>query len=160
MSFLDMDEAILDLVELVEFDRSPFTDVKTVNSCTVGFIEGGLSNQENVEVLLAFRQQCEFLVAVGACAINGGVPAMRNRFSAEQCLKEAYLDGVGVVDPQIPIDPELPSLLAKVVPIQQQVKVDFFLPGCPPPPQAFLEVVNAIREQRPINLNYDIRHFD
>ena len=160
MSFLDMDEQLLELVELVEFNRSPLTDIKTLSHCHIGFVEGGLCNQENIEVLLSFREHCDFLVAVGACAINGGVPAMRNSFSPDQCLKEAYIDGMGIVDGQIPDDPELPTLLAKVLPIESQVKIDCHLPGCPPPPAAFLEVVNAFHHNRPVNLDYDLRHFD
>ncbi len=71
MSFLDIDERLFDLVELVEFDRSPLTDIKHAGKCDIGLIEGGLCNAENVHVLREFRQQCDILIAVGACAING-----------------------------------------------------------------------------------------
>ena len=80
MSVLDIDERILDLVEKVAFDRTPITDVKTIGECDVGIIEGGVANAENVEVLREFRERCKVLVAMGACAINGGIPAMRNQF--------------------------------------------------------------------------------
>lgn len=86
MSFLDIDERILTLAEVISFDRSPFTDIKHCGPCDVGLIEGGLCNLENVEVLLEFRKNCKVLVAVGACAINGGIPAMRNHLSAKDCL--------------------------------------------------------------------------
>ena len=71
ISLLDIDERILELVELVEFDRSPITDIKTVGDCDIGLIEGGVANAENVEVLREFRKHCKVLVAVGACAVNG-----------------------------------------------------------------------------------------
>lgn len=160
MSFLDMDEAIVDLIEKIEFDRSPLTDIKTIQNCDIGLVEGGLCNEENIEVLKAFREHCTIIVAVGACAINGGVPAMRNNFSVQECLDEAYLNAVGVVDPQIPNDSELPKLLPKLVPIQNQVRVDYFLPGCPPPADAFLEVINAVLEKREPILDYSLRRFD
>ncbi|MEE2732828.1 NADP oxidoreductase [Ketobacter sp.] len=160
MSFLDMDEALIPLLDHIEFDRSPLTDIKTATRCDIGLIEGGLCNEENKEVLHQFREQCTYLVAVGACAINGGVPAMRNHLSVQACLEESYLDGLGVVDAQIPNDPELPALLPKVLPLQAEVAIDFFLPGCPPPAAAFLELVQAVLEQRAPNLDYASRRFD
>jgi NAD-reducing hydrogenase small subunit len=96
MSFLDIDERILELVELVEFDRTPITDIKTLGDCDLGLIEGGVANAENVEVLREFRRHCKVLVAVGACAVNGGIPAMRNQWSLKECLEESYVGGVGV----------------------------------------------------------------
>ena len=71
MSLLDIDERIFKLVELVEFDRTPLTDIKKIGKCDIGLIEGGVANAENVEVLREFRSHCDVLVAVGACAVNG-----------------------------------------------------------------------------------------
>ncbi len=78
MSFLDIDERLFELLELIEFDRSPLTDIKKIGDCDIGIIEGGLCNAENVHVLREFRARCRILVAIGACAINGGLPAQRN----------------------------------------------------------------------------------
>lgn len=160
MSFLDMDETLVSLIEHIEFSRSPLTDIKDVIDCDVGLIEGGVCNTENVEVLRQFRQQCKVLVSVGACAINGGVPALRNHFNVNDCLEEAYLNGVGIVDPQIPNDKELPRLLNKVQPIHEVVVIDYFLPGCPPPAEAFIEIINALLENREPSLPLAERHFD
>ena len=74
MSLLDIDERLFELLKLVEFDRTPLTDIKEVGPCDIGLIEGGICNAENVHVLKAFRAKCKTLVAVGACAITGGVP--------------------------------------------------------------------------------------
>lgn len=160
MSLLDIDERIIALIDQVSFDRSPITDIKTVSDCDVGLIEGGLCNEENVAVLQEFRKECKIIVAVGACAINGGIPAYRNRFELKDCFNEAYIDGLGVVDPQIPCDPELPQLLNKVHPIHEVVKVDYYLPGCPPPADAFIEILSAIIEKREPQLDYEMRRFD
>lgn len=160
MSFLDMDERIVALIDHIEFDRSPLTDIKQVSDCDIGLIEGGLCNEENVHVLEEFRKHCKILVAVGACAINGGVPALRNHYTVQECLEESYLNGLGVVDPQIPADPALPALLPKVIPIHALVPVDYFLPGCPPPADAFVELLDAVLQQREPRLDYQLRRFD
>lgn len=160
MSVLDIDERILELVEVVEFDRSPITDIKQVGPCDLGIIEGGVANAENVEVLLEFRRQCKTLVAMGACAINGGVPAMRNAFELEDCLKEAYVDGVGVHNPGIPKDPEIPLLLNKVHPIHEVVKVDYFLPGCPPTGDTIWTFLSELIAGKPISFPYTQIHYD
>lgn len=160
MSFLDIDERILKLAEVVSFDRSPITDIKHCGPCDVGLIEGGLCNAENVEVLEEFRKNCKVLIAVGACAINGGIPAMRNHLSAEECLHYAYHDAVGVDDAQIPNDPELPPLLKKVLPIHQAVEIDYFLPGCPPSADAFWHILTALINGEQPDLDYQLRRFD
>jgi len=160
MSFLDMDERLADLLKQVEFDRSPFTDIKHCGSCDIGLIEGGVCNAENVHVLREFRANCKTLIAVGACAINGGVPAMRNYFDLQDCLQEAYLSGTGVTNPQIPDDIELPLLLDKVYPVSEVVHIDYFLPGCPPSADEFLQILKPLLAgQKPVfskaHLHYD-----
>lgn len=161
MSFLDIDERIVPLIDLVQFDRSPLTDIKHCSEkVDIGLIEGGLCNTDNVEVLREFRDSCRILVAVGACAINGGVPAMRNRFTVAECLEEAYVNGLGVTGGTIPNDPEIPLLLNQVRPIHEVVRVDYSLPGCPPPADAFWELLTALLEGREPKLDYALRRFD
>lgn len=160
MSFLDIDERILELVDLVEFERSPFTDIKAMAACDVGLIEGGVANEENVAVLKDFRSHCKVLVAVGACAIDGGIPSLRNQFSVKECLKESYVDGIGVENPHIPDDPEIPMLLNKVHPIQEVVNVDYFLPGCPPSADTIWSFINKLVEGRPVGLSRDLIRYD
>jgi NAD-reducing hydrogenase small subunit len=110
--------------------------------------------------LREFRQNCKILVAVGACAINGGLPALRNAIPLEQCLREAYLDGIGVENPQIPNDPELPLLLNQVHPIHEVVKIDYSLPGCPPSAEVFWKFLTDLIAGREPVLDYDLVHYD
>ena len=161
MSFLDIDERILELVEHVEFDRSPLDDLKEFTAeCDVGLIEGGVCNTENIETLREFRRRCKVIIAVGACAISGGVPALRNGIDVRELLEESYVNGMGVDNGQIPTDPELPHILEKVSPIHEVVKVDFFLPGCPPSPDAFWRVLNSVVAGEQPKLPHNIMHFD
>ena len=160
MSFLDMDERLVALLERVEFNRSPLTDIKHCGPCDIGLVEGGVCNADNVHVLREFRDNCRILIAVGACAINGGVPAMRNHFHLRECLEEAYLSGTGIESPQIPDDAELPLLLDKVHPIHEVVKVDYYLPGCPPSADEFLKVLGDLLEGKEPALPNNLIHYD
>lgn len=160
MSFLDMDERLVALLEHVEFNRSPLTDIKHCDPCDIGLVEGGLCNADNVHVLREFRDNCKILIAVGACAINGGVPAMRNHFALRECLEESYLNGVGVENPQIPDDVELPLLLDKVHPLHDVVHVDYYLPGCPPSADEFLKVLGDLLEGKEPSLPQNLLHYD
>lgn len=162
MSLLDIDERLADLATLVDFDRSPLTDIKQVDpgGIDLGLIEGGVCNAENVHTLREFRSRCKILVAVGACALNGGVPALRNRIPLQECFREAYLQGPGIESPQVPDDPELPLLLDRVYPLHEVVHIDYVLPGCPPPADAFWELLTAILAGREPRLDYTLRRFD
>ena len=144
MSLLDIDEKLLPLLELVEFDRSPLTDIKHCGPCDIGLIEGGLCNSENVQVLREFRAHCKVLVAVGACAINGGLPAQRNHLDLGLCLQEVYLTEPSLSRGGIPNDPELPLPLDKVHPLHEIVRVDYYIPGCPPSAEAIWQVLTDL----------------
>lgn len=164
MSLLDIDERILDLVELVEFDKSPINDIKTFSRpVDVGLIEGGISNEENAEILKAFRAHCNVLVAIGSCAITGGVPSMRNTVPLKECLEEAYLNGPTVKDSgpnTIPNDPEIPVLFDRVYPCHEVVKIDYFLPGCPPSADTLWAALTGLLSGAPLNLPYELIKFD
>ena len=161
MSFLDIDERLLQLLEVVEFDRSPLTDIKTLGRCDIGLIEGGLCNAENVHVLREFRAQCKTLVAVGACAINGGLPAQRNQLDVGKILRDVYCTQTGIsANSQVPNDPELPLPLNQVHPIHEVVHVDYFLPGCPPSADAIWAFFNDLIAGRTPHLGHGLMHYD
>lgn len=160
MSILDIDERLLDLLELVEFDRSPITDIKTVGPCDLGIIEGGVCNAENVHVLREFRNNCKILVAIGACAVNGGLPAQRNHLDLRDVLEEVYQTEGGLAHGGIPNDPELPLPLNKVHPIHEVVKVDYFLPGCPPSGDAIWKFLTDLLAGRTPHLGHGLLQYD
>ena len=163
MSILDIDERILKLVELVDFDKSPITDLKKfTGQCLVGLIEGGCANEENVHNLKYFRENCNILISVGDCAINGGLPAMRNNMPLKECLDEAYLNGPTVYNPsgKIPSDKEIPLCLDKVYPCHEVVKIDYHLPGCPPSADTIWEALVALLNNKPLDLPYELIKYD
>jgi NAD-reducing hydrogenase small subunit len=163
MSLLDIDERILELVELVDFDRSPINDIKTLRGpVDIGLIEGGCCNEENVKVLQDFRRHCKVLISVGDCAINGGIPALRNMVPLQECYEEAFVHGPTVVNPSgaIPDDEEIPLLLNKVYPCHEVVKIDYYLPGCPPSAETLWEALTAVLTGQPLELTYDLVKYD
>jgi NAD-reducing hydrogenase small subunit len=161
MSLLDIDERILELFELFDLDRSPFDDKKVFDSIVdVGFVEGGCANEHNVQTLGEFRAHCKVLIAVGACAINGGVPALRNAFSLRECLEATYVGDAPDADHRIPYDADLPLLLDRVYPAHEIVKVDYFLPGCPPSGDAIWEGLTELLAGRTPGLPYQLLKYD
>jgi len=163
MSLLDIDERILELAQIVEFDRSPIDDIKEITGqCAVGLIEGGCANKENVAVLRHFREHCDVLVSIGDCATTGGIPALRNLVPLEECFREAYRDGLSVHNPsgRIPDDPEIPLLLDKVVPAHEVVHIDYHVPGCPPSAETLWRALTALLEGKSIDLPSELIQYD
>jgi len=157
MSFLDIDERLIDLIDLIEFDRSPLTDIKHCGPCDIGIVEGGVCNAENVHVLWELRANCKVLVALGACAVNGGLPAQRNHLDVGRCLTRVYHDRAGAA---VPDDPELPLLLDKVRPLNEVVRIDCFIPGCPPSGDAIWKYLTDLITGRMPRLEHPMLHFD
>ncbi len=165
MSFLDIDERILELIDLVEFNKSPIDDIKKfTKECDIGLIEGGVCNSENVEVLKEFRKHCKVLVSFGECAIMGGLPALRNTISIQECINEAYLHGPSVEESNeemiLPNDEELPMLLDKVYPCHEIVKIDYFLPGCPPRADLIWNTLVALVTGEETQIPYEVIKYD
>ena len=119
-----------------------------------------MCNAENVHVLREFRRNCKTLIAVGACAVNGGLPAQRNHLDLEACLREVYQFREGLTDPCVPNDPDLPLLLDKVHPIHEIVRVDYFIPGCPPSGEAIWKFLSDLLAGRTPRLPQGLLHFD
>jgi NAD-reducing hydrogenase small subunit len=164
LSLLDVDERLLGLLDKITILRSSLTDIKRITErCAIGFIEGGVANEENIETLKHFRENCDVLISVGACAIWGGVPALRNLVKLEDCLSETYVHpptAVAGAEPVVPFDQEIPILTTKVYPCHEVVKMDYFIPGCPPSADAILDVLEDLINGRPVDLPKALNLFD
>ena len=146
MSLLDIDERIVDLLNDVEFTSSPVTDLKhpPEEGVTVGILTGAISNTHNVEVARQMRERCQLLIAVGDCATFGGIVAMRNMVGTRAALQRAYLETETTVNGLIPDSPELGKPLATVTGVDKVVKVDLFIPGCPPSADALFYAISEL----------------
>ena len=145
MSFLDIDERLVDLIQLVTLMSTPITDLKhpPVGGVDVGILEGSVNNSANEAVAKQMRQRSKVLIALGDCAVFGGVPAMRNCANREACLRRAYIESESTVDGRIPDDPEL-AVMQETRPLDQVVAVDIYLPGCPPSADAIFHVFSEL----------------
>lgn len=157
MSFLDMDERLANIVELVDLRATPITDLKEpdASGVDVGLLEGGINNSLNEEVAHRMRSRCKILVALGDCAVFGGVPAMRNFFTIEETLRRAYVETESTDESgRIPDDPEL-AVPTKVRALQEVVPVDVFVPGCPPSADTIYYVLSELAQGRIPDLKGD-----
>lgn len=150
MSLLDIDERIVGVAELVDFRATPVTDFKEpdASGVDVGILEGGVNNSANEEVAHRMRSRCKLLVALGDCAVFGGVPAMRNFFTIEETLRRAYVETESTDSSgKIPDDPEL-CVPTKVRALEEVVPVDIFVPGCPPDADTIYYVLSELAQGR------------
>src|SRR5208283_494226 len=137
MSFLDLDEFLIDLAGLIDLVYSPVVDVKEFpENVDVCLIEGAVCNEDNLEILHRIRRRTKVLVSFGDCAVTANVPAIRNQLglgNAESVLQRAYVE-CAQTNPGVPKEPGIvPALLPRVMPVHEVVGVNYFLPGCPPP---------------------------
>ncbi len=148
MSFLDLDEFLLELAGQIDLVYSPVIDVKeypeNVDLC---LIEGAVCNEDNLEMIRKVRERTKRLVSFGDCAVTANVPAIRNQLgltNAESVLQRAYVEGAQT-NAAVPKEPGIvPSLLERVMPVHEVVQVDYFLPGCPPPAERIKAVMSQV----------------
>ncbi len=147
MSFLDLDEWLIDLAQMVDVVYSPVgSDIKEYpQDVDVVLVEGGIANEDNLELILQVRERSKFLISFGDCAITANVPAMRNMLGGtEPVLKRCYLE-LGDINRQLPHEPGIvPELLPQVRPVHEVVKVDLYMPGCPPDAERIKAVLEPL----------------
>ena len=134
MSLLDIDERIVELLNHVELSSSPITDLKhpPESGVDVGIVTGGIGNEDEREEVKLMRERCKVLIALGDCAVTGGVCTMRNPWDKEDVLRCGYVETASTVDGERPRNDDLPELTDTVMALDQVVPIDVYLPGCPP----------------------------
>jgi NAD-reducing hydrogenase small subunit len=152
MSFLDIDERLLELADLIDLVYSPLVDNKEFPpDVDVTLIEGAVSSEEDLEKIQHIRARTKILISLGDCAVTGNVPSMRNSLRVEEIIKRVYLEP-DLYHAQVPAV-GIPPLLAKVRPVHSVVKVDVFVPGCPPSADTIFFVVSELLAGRTPDLS-------
>ena len=151
MSFLDMDERLLELAELVDVVYSPIVDTKEYpDGVDIALVEGAVASVDDEKKIKKIREHSRILVAMGDCAVTANVPSMRNPIGPEAVLDRAFIENA-TVQPQIPCV-VVPKLLKVVKPVHELVKVDVFLPGCPPSADTFYTALTALITGGPLDI--------
>ena len=156
MSFLDLDEFLLELAGKAEIVFSPIMDIKEYpENVDVCLMEGAICNQDNLEMAHKVRARTKVLVSFGDCAVTGNVPSMRNGIPVRKLLERIYVEGADL-SAGIPTE-GVPPLNRQAEPLRQVVKVDLNVPGCPPRPNAILMVLSELLEGREPDLGSKLR---
>jgi NAD-reducing hydrogenase small subunit len=145
MSFLDIDERIVELVQHATLTATPITDLKhpSEEGVTVGILEGAINNSTGEEVAKRMRERSAILIALGDCAVFGGVPTMRNFVGIDEALRRAYIETESTVGGQIPHHEDI-AVMQECRALDQVVPVDIYLPGCPPSADAIYYVLSEL----------------
>ena len=133
MSFLDLDERLIELADKIELVYSPIADVKEFpRDVDVTLVEGAIANVEHEELAHVIRRNSRFVVSFGDCAVTGNVTAMRNDKDVNDVLHRSYVE-LSDITPRIPRDyPTIAELLKQARPLHEFIRVDAFIHGCPP----------------------------
>ncbi len=145
IAVLDLHESLLDVLQAIEFVRIPvLMDIKDFDQhTTVGILSGGIRNEENEHVAKKVRETSDIVIALGSCAAFGGIPGANN-INLMPDIKQAVLTTTSTAPDQELPTKEVPKLFDTLRPISDVIKVDYFIPGCPPTPQTIAHVLTAL----------------
>ncbi len=147
MSVLDLDAALIPILRKVEIVYGPLVDAQEFpEDVDVTLVEGAVSSQADADNIQKIRQRTKTLVSLGDCAVTGNVAAMRNTVPVSKLLQRIYVEGSDI-NKRVPLD-GLPQLLKLARPAQDYVKVDYSVPGCPPPSKLIAAFLNNLLEGR------------
>jgi NAD-reducing hydrogenase small subunit len=156
MSLLDTDERLIDLARRVTVVWGPLVDHKEFpENVDVTLVEGAISSEEDLHRIRMVRARTKILVSLGDCAVTGNVPAMRNQTAVRKLLDRIYIEGAHE-NRGIPAE-GLPTLLRQAVPVQEVVKVDLSIPGCPPAPKSIAYVLTELIDGRVPDLSSKVK---
>lgn len=156
ISILNLGEVILDLIpEKISLVHIPaLVDSKyfgpdgsgtrlELPEATVGIVSGGIRNAEHKEVAEEMRKKVKILIALGSCATNGGIPAQANGFTNQEIFDKVFKHCVSSEPAELPTQ-VVPKYTDRVLALDEVVKVDVFMPGCPPHPDWIADALLAL----------------
>jgi NAD-reducing hydrogenase small subunit len=151
MSFLDLDERLIELAQLADIVFTPVADTKVFpENVDVTLVEGAVANEDHIQMLLRVRDRTQVLASLGDCAITGNVSALRNVWPVDVVLRNTYVERA-TLSAAVPHEPDIvPRLTARVGPLHHVVPVDAFIPGCPPDADRIWSALLALLHGEPM----------
>ena len=145
VAVVGLHEKLVELLKNVSLEHSYILmDSKTIpGNVDLAIVEGGVRTKHDEEKVLEARDKAKIVVALGSCACFGNIPSLCNLIPLEELLKTVYRETATTVEGFIP-SKDLPEVFQKVRPINEVVKVDYQVPGCPPEADDIAEVLTAI----------------
>ncbi len=159
ISIVDMGERLLKVLEVAQFVHLPALmdhkyfgqkgDGKHIDipEADVGILSGSLRNHEHIEVAEAFREKCKIIIALGTCATHGGIPSLANSFTNQDLFQRYYTTETTDAVDEFPSE-GLPPLTEACMALDERIKVDIYMPGCPPHPDHIFNALVALVEGR------------
>jgi len=163
VSILDIGEPLLGLLPQLEFVHIPvLADHKyfgamgdgttlEIPPADVGIVSGGVRNEKEKHVAEAMRKSCKTLIALGSCACFGGIPALANMWKRDELLDKVYRGSKTTESAPNPSE-NLPPLLESVLALDEVVKVDVYIPGCPTAPELIVQALTSLLGGKPFVL--------
>jgi F420-non-reducing hydrogenase small subunit len=161
ISIIDMGERLLDVLAVADIVHipalvdskyyGPLGDQKHLSlpEADVGLISGGIRNAEHLEVALEMRKKCKLIIALGTCATHGGIPALANSYTVDEIMERAFTTETTDKTDAYPSD-GVPALLDSCYALDEKIKVDIYVPGCPPhPDHVFNCLVSLVQGKMP-----------
>jgi F420-non-reducing hydrogenase small subunit len=163
---VDINEALLSVAESVDIVLWPvaldhkYHSIETMNDneIALSILNGNVRNSDQEEVAKLLRQKSQIVLAFGACACFGGTPGLANLRTKQDILDWVYRDAPTVENPNgnypstvtriDDMELTLPELYDKVYPLDEIIPIDFYLPGCPPPPYLIVNAVMSVLENK------------
>ena len=164
ISIVDMGERLLDVLQVADIVHLPaLVDSKyfgqlgdrkhlSLPEADVGLISGGIRNEEHLEVAHEMRKKCKIIIALGTCATHGGIPALANSYTPGQIMERAFTTETTDKTDAYPSD-GVPRMLETCCAVDEKIKVDIYLPGCPPHPDQVFNALVALVQGKPLSVS-------
>ncbi len=163
---VDINEVLLRVAGAVDIVLWPvamdfkYDSIKGMRNSEIALsvVNGNVRNSEQEEIAKLLREKSQLILAFGACACLGGTPGLANLAAKSDIFKWVYRDAPTVVNPRgnypqtsCRVNGEeltLPEFYGRVYPLNAIIDVDYYLPGCPPPPYLVMYALSAAVENK------------